>query len=76
MKQKIETQHLDGVDFGLFSEDSDDFLTGEDEIEDFIEANDSKTVAKAICLSLRTFVFDFRNAIRKELIDCYENRDD
>lgn len=71
MREAIETQHLDAVEFGLFDPQSEEFLDNQKDIETFIEENDPATVAKVFADSMKSFAEALTEAIGLELVDCY-----
>ncbi len=77
MRDTIETQHLDEAQFGIFDDVAEEFLIEPDEINAFIDNNESVVVLKAIVDSTRLTFDDLKDKIGKELIDLYnQNRDD
>lgn len=71
MRDSIETQHLDGFEFGIFNEESEETLTDPTEIESFIDENEPAVVAKALVDSFRLMFDDLVERVGQELVDCY-----
>lgn len=73
MKEILVAQHLGEVQFGIIDLDNDEWLGEPEEIEAFIDKNDPAVVAKAIVDGIATTLEQLKEALEKELRDCYES---
>ena len=71
MKQTIVTE-LDSVEYGIWDEANELFLTDADDIEAFIKENNAKVVAKALAESVKMLLESLKESIDKDLTDCYD----
>ncbi len=73
MKYELKP-NIDSLEYGIYDEKNDEFLTDTDDIESFIESNKPKAVAKAIVNSIKMLVDDLKEQIGCDLQDCYKRK--
>jgi hypothetical protein len=71
MQETIVTE-LENVEYGIWDSENDDFIIDPVEIEKFIDDNKAKVVAKALADSMKLFASDLKEALGKDLRDCYD----